>query len=287
MGTVIAGYTTSSDSLLRFRTGYLRAISKAWKCPNFLKSLTTTDNIIELPQFLDLMPGKKRLPWTAKININLDEKNGPRWSPGVTAGWFGPNDKIEIMLPEAPKNSEDYNDAITQYFQKFPTLLGKKFTASKRNNLNCKTDQTPPESNDDTKIITDNTSTDADGSSLEFINFSNCIIQGIVLSWVNMDPLGDPYSGLRDDMLEHGLSALTRFTGANNPWNFDIKFITNPCELGWDDTKKCWGELYNKITVNFPLSPEKTMDKEHAKFMEPIALAVYNSSGAHYPFTCP
>lgn len=67
-------------------------------------------------------------------------------------------------------------------------------------------------------------------------------------------------------------------------------------EIKWDSAKKEWQNLFNIVTLNFPADPtvpvaptlttQTSADAQIDGIVEAHALAIYNQSIAHYPFTC-
>jgi ribosomally synthesized peptide (two-chain TOMM family) len=109
--------------------------------------------------------------------------------------------------------------------------------------------------------------------------FGGLVLRAIALAWTDPDfkeallypPGGD------------ASSVLSQWLGYNSPFNFKIKFVTNP-GLHWDGKK--WNlddadgqPIKNRIVLNYPVAP-----KEQA--LQPIALTSYNNTGPAYPFTC-
>lgn len=296
MGVSIAGYASTSDTLLNFRTAYLRLIANAWGFSDGVKTggdgvgkfleqffggstdrqgVLTTGNILDKEEFCKLLPGAKysnnnSLPWSAHVKVRYDKKNGPQWEPGITAGWSGPNDKFEILLPPAPKDTNQFDVALAAYFQQFPTLLGHNKEST----------------------------TEIDGSAADFVEFGNVIMQAIAQSWSKEKINGtinrkEGKYTFRDLLIANGIETLSRFYGYNNPWNFDIKFKKAEDEMtlkpSWDSRKQEWkgGALYNVIILNMPNKPEAQKNARMGDVIRPVALATYNANGAHYPFTCP
>ncbi|AJR08508.1 hypothetical protein C9J03_21565 [Photobacterium gaetbulicola] len=264
MGTSVAGYKSSFKSIVSFRTAYLKAVAKSWNDEQFkIGLLEENNNILEWEAFIDLLPNKKPLPWTAKVFVFIPEplENGfplnTRWMPGPTAGWFGINDEFVINLPPAPEDPAEYASAIAAYNQMFPTLMG----------------------------TTDDS--DSEGLSEDFVNFSCALLQGISLCWATKGNGGGSSTPDFAEQLElHGLDALTSLVGFVNPWGFNIKFKQAPEEAMWDKENQRWCGLYNEVKLNYP-APPKSVDGFTDDAIKAIALAQYNSDGMQYPFTCP
>lgn len=281
MGSQLAGYASSSNTLLNFRTGYIKFIANAWADPegelDYLKKylnvkevkkdIYLTSNILDCPEFTSLLPaGSDSLPWTAKVCLLLDPKTGPTWSESATAGWLGAYDNFTIVLPPAPADKDQYEAALAAYFQMFPTFLGHDYGKSEVN-----------------------------GSAADFVDFGNVLLQAIAQSWSNqkfngyIDGKESEYT-FKELLIANGVDCLTRFYGYNNPWNFSFVFKEAECvewkpgennEAGkWDDEE----QLYNTIILSLPNKPASKKDDD---VVGAVALASYNASGAHYPFTCP
>lgn len=285
MGTAIAGYTTSSDALLRFRTGYIRAIAEAWENEEFMEELLVQRDVLSWKPFVNLLPNGKDLPWTAKVQIRRRD-DGPLWTPGITAGWLGSDDCFEIMLPETPDDHNDFENALGQYNQMFPTLLGHKYSILDTEGQKLSKE----EAGADPSI---------DGAAIEFVNFSNVLLQAIALSWASdsHEKSGkkgsDELIDFRSKLAEDGVSVLSKYFGFNNPWNFEFRFILpenldDPKKYRWNCETKRWGELYNTIKLNYPHKPKQGENDPYiASTVRTVALANYNASGLHYPFSCP
>lgn len=261
MATPISGYTTTPSSIVRFRSAYLLAIAKSWENVKFRDQLCSSENVLDLEEFREYLDNQK-LPWSVHVKVRPNNSTvdnfdmSTHWLPGPTAGWFGMNDKFEIHLPPKPTNREDITMALATYNKMFPTLLGVNSSNRLENN---------------------------EVASEDFVNFSCALLQAIALCWASTEELN--YEKL---LVEEGLEALTSFIGFNNPWNFNIKFISPDSESNpalWNDETKVWDNLFNKIILNYP-NPPVNDNNEIQDDVRNIALASYNSGGAGYPFTC-
>ena len=200
MGTAVAGYGATSDLIVRFRSGYLKAIAKAWEDETFLNSLCEQENILAWDEFVDLLPGKTELPWTAHIEVKFDAAGGPQWAPGPTAGWIGPNDHFIIQLPPAPEDESEFPIALAEYFQQFPTLMGYKYDALSQ-------EETGEEA---AEYV-------GDGSAADFVNFGSVMLQAIALSWSSETAHEGNGRTFREELIAEGMATLSRFFGYQQP----------------------------------------------------------------------
>lgn len=109
--------------------------------------------------------------------------------------------------------------------------------------------------------------------------FGGLVLRAIALAWTDpnfKEALLYPPSG-------DASAVLSQWLGYNSPFNFKIKFVTNP-GLNWDGEK--WNlddsngkPIKNRIVLNYPNAPKD-------KALQPIALTSYNNTGPAYPFTC-
>lgn len=274
MATVVSGYSASSDSLVRFRSGYIKAIAKAWSDPVYQDRLCSKENILDWDEFNNLLPEGKKLPWSAQVTIHTragKDISGfdtqTRWMPGPTAGWFGADDGFVVNLPPAPTDEKDYAEALATYNQMFPTILGLD----------------PNKEKDEST---------ADGIDEDFTNFGCVLLQAIALCWAtkDVDPNNNEINkpNFESLLVENGVEALSSFFGFNNPWNFKISFIhsaSSENKATWNEEGKNWNDLYNKVVLNYPVAPAGNDEFSEDK-MKIVALGSYNACGMYYPFTC-
>jgi len=311
MGTAIAGYTASFKSLVNFRAAYLRAIARCWSeegaCDHvFLDKFTGGGNILEMKEFTDLLPAGYTLPWNVIIKniIPANDTTGfplhTRWMPGPTSGWFGINDTFVINLPPLPTattnvaNETEFTKALSAYNKMFPTLMGT------------------------------NHSSESEGLSEDFVNFSTALLQAIALCWattesrqqidIQINATKDPDQltalneqkkltpSFTDLLISHGIEALGSFIGFVNPWGFNIVFRKAPIDgdiiIGscdkikkgdgaqWDSKNGMWKNLRNEICLNYP-HPPSNIEGFSEDATRAVALAQYNADGMQYPFSCP
>ena len=131
-----------------------------------------------------------------------------------------------------------------------------------------------------------------DSSAPNFVEFGNVFLQAIALSWSKKtEQIGTHGETFRELLIKDSIATLSRFYGYNNPWNFNFIFkaaeSVSP-EFKWNPTTKNWGPIHNTIILNLPNRPEIKGECSYMpEVIRPVALASYNASGAHYPFSCP
>lgn len=256
------------DPLLGFRLAYLRAIAKSWYEPEYRDHLLAQKDI--QPQLAKDFGLQTIWPW---LDVALERSDDPKdltlWKPELTAGWIGLDDGFEIVFPQAP--ADHAAEALASYYQLFPTLMGA-------------TADVPAEDAPEPHMVGGALPTGLGipgGDPGSLLAFGGVVLRAIALAWKSQV--------FRDELLNPACTdaapLLSQWLGYNNPFNFSIRFKTDPA-LTWDADKGAWNQytadgqrIKNRIVLNYPNAPE-------AKDFWPISLTSYNNTGSAYPFTC-
>lgn len=238
------------DRLMSFRLAYLRAIAESWKDPFFKEKLLNADDIQEI---LQNAPYSFVSPWK-QVKIRLVDDSNTVWEPVETAGWVGANDSFVISIPGKPHQKDQQVQALAAYYQIFPDLFGTQQTVSSG------------------PVIEAALPVDLGTSPEPFLEFGGVTLRALALAWENERFLIE----LTDPSLIDATPVLSKYLGYNNPWNFNIRFIST--DFGWDG--KNWTKIpKNVVELHYPRKPAEER-------FQPIALTSYNNTGPAYPFTC-
>jgi ribosomally synthesized peptide (two-chain TOMM family) len=243
------------DPLIQLRLAYLRAVARSWRDAEFRQQLTTAADVQTLlQQHCGLC-----VDWP-NLAIRVRDSNPPlRWNPLQVGGWMGPDDEFEIALPGAPQNEAERTEALTAYYQRFPTLMGVAVSVTPHAKF----------------LAASAGSGGADvPTSAVLLPFGAVILRAIALSWAN--------PSFRDELLaaSDARTVLSQYFGYNSPFNFRVRF--HACEApscrngAWE-----FAWLQNRIVLNYPQVPPL-----QDKALWPVALTAYNDTGPAYPFTC-
>jgi ribosomally synthesized peptide (two-chain TOMM family) len=247
--------TPTNDPLLDFRLAYLRAIAHAWEDPVFMDTLLSQQDI--QPLLSDPRFGLPSVWPQLQIRMKLDKKHPTRWSPELTAGWIGGDDAFVITLPQKP--ASDAVEALAAYYQLFPDFMGASVSV----------DLPSPSS---TSLPTGLGIPGGGPGSM--LAFGGVVLRAIALGW--KDPAF--LTALINPELTDATPVLSQWLGYNNPFNFQLRFVTNP-HFVWQERNWNLQGITNTIVLNFPLPPNQ-------ESFRPIALTSYNNTGSAYPFTC-
>ena len=257
----------SAEPLLEFRLAYLRAIARSWQDDAYRRELLDQEDIqpllhrdFGLPTLWPLLD--------IGLYLNSDPAQRAEWKPMLTAGWIGPDDAFVIVLPQSPASNAA--EALAAYYQLFPNFMGPADAYEKP------VDPVgPPQGALPTGLGIPG------GGADSMLAFGGVILRAIALAWRSPEFFGD----LTRDPSGDKAPILSQWLGYNNPFNFQIRIVTNP-QLTWDATLGAWNQkntdgsaIKNAIQLNYPQAPVE-------EGMRAIALTSYNNTGSAYPFTC-
>lgn len=258
------------DLLLEFRKVYLRAIAEAWSDPVFSGKLT------EDP--LDALEMKFGYDWPWEDWWDLEVVQSPPGSywDSKDNEWIWSRNQLECMtiyLPLAPRKSnvddKDRAKALADFYQQRPVMFGDL-----------------PSGSGGKAFEGGLMPADQDFSALRV-----ALMAAMARAWDD--------SSFRMILTTNATTALNRIPGYKVPWDFTINVkddvkITS-MEDGLQEERPRWtppgpslsaGSNWsapankNVLTLYLPTKPDKDV-QGHA-----VALAMYNATGARYPFTC-
>jgi ribosomally synthesized peptide (two-chain TOMM family) len=255
----------NAEPLLAFRLAYLRAIARSWEDAAYRNDLLAQRDIQPM---LHTDFGLPTLWPQLDVSLNLSSDPAMRaeWKPVLTAGWVGPDDAFVIVLPQAPATHA--SEALAAYYQLFPNFMGS--TASF---------DAPPDGMLRAALPTGLGIPGGGPDSL--LAFGGVVLRAIALAWQSPQFHAELTN---DDGLDKG-AVLSQWLGYNNPFNFQIRFVTddaftwNAATSTWNQTRADGTPIKNGVVLNYPTAPAE-------QAMWPIALTSYNNTGDAYPFTC-
>lgn len=251
------------NPLMGFRLAHLRIIAKAWVDEAFRDKFTKPDaegngpDLLDVNNYTDYPDLYSMIANLHMGNVEVQmvdyEKEPTEWNTQSSTGWVGSNDTFIINLPNNPK--KDQVEALTAYYQIFPTLFGVTV--------------------DSGTVVRGPLPQDLGVDSNPFLEFGGVTLRALALAWENKEFLKE----LSDETLEDATPVLSRWLGYNNPWNFKLKFQFGT-GFKWDAKNKMWtNPPKNVVKLHYPRKPKDSGS-------QPIALATYNESGPQYPFSC-
>lgn len=257
----------SAEPLLEFRLAYLRALARSWQDDAYRRELLDQEDIqpllhrdFGLPTLWPLL--------NIGLYLNSDPALRAEWKPVLTAGWISPDDAFVIVLPQAP--SSHAAEALAAYYQLFPNFMGAAAAFEKPDKP-----VGPPQGALPTGLGIPG------GGPDSLLAFGGVVLRAIALAWQSPEFLGD----LTRDAGTDKAPVLSQWLGYNNPFNFQIRFATDP-KFTWDAARGEWNlkspdgsPIKNTIQLNYPQAPAE-------EGMRAIALTAYNNTGSAYPFTC-
>ncbi|WP_233838074.1 BMA_0021/BMA_0022 family TOMM bacteriocin [Paraburkholderia sp. ZP32-5] len=103
------------DEFLEYRAVIVQAIAAAWQDPAFLEQL------IEHPKAALLERFGYHYPLNLALKVNPDSAS---WSPPTNGGWITKqNNALELMLPPAPAQQDQFAIALAAYNAKHIDIL--------------------------------------------------------------------------------------------------------------------------------------------------------------------
>lgn len=302
------------QQLLNFRTSYLRGVARATVDADFRAKLIA-DPLGTLEQAFGY-----RCPWFMTLELRDDSATAPRLDPAagtvLTLPYLG--ESITVYLPPRPASDDPtvVMDALAAYYHENPWFLhsGGQGAASPDEPLEvAAVEARGKRSNTDythggkwSSVADDrnrNTRFDLGDNFDDFISFAAALFNALALSWDNAfffeeltawkgtcwDPEAEPGSVGKP---KKTINILNEWLGYKYPWELDL--VIMPDETAeYDVTEKRWVKT---TAPNLMLTlPRMTGQPTVAKEVEAnrnnlgvpvLGLALYNTDGPGYPFTC-
>lgn len=283
--------------LLEFRTTYLRAIAKAWTDPEFRAALMSRP--------IEVLDEKFGYVWPWKMECALEIKDAAGRFEWNGSEWIYLGDLLESLTCYLPLDpvviTGNRSIALADYYQQRPALFSDKGIGMQDPGRDSMPQGDPIL---DASVISDKDSAILDdlkdlenlqkrrGLSVrgpsgsgerpprlmpadeEFTAFQVALIAAMAKAWI--DPL------FKNRLLNNATDALTAIRNYKVPWDLTIQ-VKEDTWSKWNVEKSCW--VFDPQRPNAVLKlflPPKPTDISS----EPLALAMYNATGAEYPFTC-
>jgi ribosomally synthesized peptide (two-chain TOMM family) len=247
------------DDLLRFRTAWLRAIAQAWIDDKFkAKLLQTPEAALSDLGF--------QWPWQGTVTLQVAEDPKFRWSrPKGDWTWptvKSPDEWLVLHAPLIPDgiSAEAQPAALADYYTGQPTLFGS-------------VDDAPT-----TRAVLSLTamkgiSPTFVGPDTDFVNFEVALLLVIANQWKKKSTA----SRLGPKQLKGLLSRYAKKYSI--PWALSIS-VQNDETVHWNQAKRKWENPEpHELHLELPTAPANVVDRT-------VALAMYNATGAEFPFTC-
>jgi ribosomally synthesized peptide (two-chain TOMM family) len=282
----------SMNKLMEFRTTFLRAIAEAWFDSSFKTALLGKDSITALEA--KFPPYKWGWPGTCTLQI-LESKPLDRQIPDgqsqfqwIDDAWvYSPDlkDGLTLYLPlDGNKIPEKQRArALGDYYRQYASLFSDDWGIAPSPPSSLVTEPQTMEKPHPlaTPVIGPNSAAPIGGfvpSDEEFAAFKVALLGAMAKAWQD-----DSFKAMLTIDAAAALSAIRSY---KLPWNMKIK-IAEDKEAQWcqprdplADPRSFWIQrIPNVLRLYFPDKPEDVR-------AEPMALAMYNATGAEFPFTC-
>lgn len=289
------------QQLMEFRTAYLRAVSRAAVDLEFRRKLTADGSN---PLEILMKDFGYTCPWKLNFRLLNDPLLGPRLDQAagviMTLPYLG--ERIVVYIPKKPGNDPQLiMDALTAWYQQHPMLLQEgQADSSRMSNLPLphprQFEWTSVNANPDR-----NKRFDLGARFDEFISFGAAMFNLVALAW-NNDAFFEQiteYTGQSSAQPGKAIRLLADWLGYKYPWQLDLvvqvdEHARYDAALGqWVDTTP------PELTMTLPWMSEVGMHTTPAAAAEyevaanrknpgvaVMGVALYNTDGAGYPFTC-
>jgi ribosomally synthesized peptide (two-chain TOMM family) len=293
------------QQLMDFRTTYVRAVARATVDLQFRKELTK-----EGGNPLSVLHEEfgYRCPWGLTLVLNDDPNRGPRVNPAtgtvMTMPYWG--ESITVSIPKKPAGDAKVQmDALAAYYHENPWFLqpgrpNDADRASPRDVPRGIHNPSAPYQGKWTSVNADpdrNTRFDLGVNFEDFISFAAAIFNAVALSWDNEVFLGQltAYKGEAETDRKKTITLLNEWLGYKYPWQLDLvvrtdeKATYNPAKRAWENTTPPVLMLtipwMTGATGGDAAQAEVDTNKKNLG-VAIVGVALYNTDGPGYPFTC-
>lgn len=278
-----------TDSLMSFRTTWLRAVAHAWSDKSFkaklLKDPMKTMGELEL-----------EWPWPDTLHLKVSEGTGFQW---IGDEWTWPNnsdlrESLTLYVPLKPPEKirpDEHAIALADYYDMRPTLFGTSnsllsqldgcsFQTSSVLAAGLKSAPAPV-----ARTVFSSQQQPTNGfipSETDFPNFEVALISVMAKAWEN-----ENFRNLVETD-EDASDVVSVCRGYVPPWSLTLK-IRHDKSAVWGAPKGKgksakqsgnWSKLTpHVLRLNLPETPRDPKECS-------LALAAYNATGAEFPFTC-
>jgi ribosomally synthesized peptide (two-chain TOMM family) len=301
----------SMNKLLEFRTTFLRAIAEAWADPIFREHLTDAKNQDAAIKALRAKFGYQ-WPWENVCELAIREAQGHfDWIDGEWVWSSHDKEGLTMCLPLDPSSPHlqipcQYHAlALADYYRQRASVFDDDWGAH-----DPPRDPNAPRTDSEdqrtaARLAEDTSSADADGGgsspeqaqeswfspppaggfmpdNTEFGAFKVALLGALARAWHDKQ--------FRKKLEINAITALSSIRGYQLPWNLRIHITDDP-QARWNPPRSLshlagtqqvshwvFGQKH-RLTLYLPTRPSEVQS-------EPLALAMYNATGAEYPFTC-
>jgi ribosomally synthesized peptide (two-chain TOMM family) len=289
------------QQLMEFRTTYLKAVARASVDLAFRQDLTREggDPLAVLHTAFGY-----ECPWALKVVIHDSPERGPRVNAAggavMTLPYWG--ESITVYLPKKPAgDAREQMDALALYYHENPWFLQNKGESDLLGGTAPESVLTLPPVYEGkwTSVNADldrNTRFDLGSSFDDFISFAAAMFNAVALAWSNELFLADltDYKGEREELRKQTITLLNEWLGYKYPWQLDLIVQTDPTATysdgKWTRTTPPVLMLTLPWMTGAAKGAEAAIQETEANKRNPgvaiMGLALYNTDGPGYPFTC-
>lgn len=301
---------TSGDftqQIMDFRTSYVRAVARASVDLPFREQLTNPKN--DPLKILEEAFGYK-CPWDLTLVLHDDPQRAPRLNPAqgriMTLPYWG--ETITVFIPRKPAgDARTQLDALAAYYHENPWFPRVKPTALSNSRGEIPQYVSDPPPIHDAKWASVKRGRYNMGDNVDdFISFAAAMFNALALAWDNELMWNDltGYNGGPDQPRKRTITLLNEWLGYNYPWDLDL-FIQEDKKARYDASKGKWVDTTPPVLMlTIPwmtgadaqvgddkekLAKDRLQEVERNKANPGVAImgvALYNSDGPGYPFTC-
>lgn len=282
--------------LMNFRTMFLRAVAQAWADPEFRKQLLAAPEQALWAYF------QYRWPWPNACELQVvDSKHRFNWTHNEWVWSNALHEDLFVYVPLDPDaiDAKDHAVALADYYRARESLFQDDWGEHDNPNPQipqCEKPSVPrptPRLNERERmeqgqssgfgVISEQTPLPAEGlvpSDNDFAAFQVALLAAMGRAWQDLE--------YRELLQRDAIKALAAIRGYKLPWDIGLRVQHDPgarwnpphlqsnrpiCQSYWSLPRKAI------LRLALPERPERLVS-------EPIALAMYNATGAIYPFTC-
>jgi ribosomally synthesized peptide (two-chain TOMM family) len=254
------------NKLLEFRTTYLRAVAEAWADPDWGTALTDDggkNSIAVLKQRFS----KYQWPWEGMWDLRIVVSKS-RW---IDNEWIWPSSLPESITISLPLFPGEYNGiwdtavrakALADYYQQRPLLFGDTLPLIYSPKPPAEVAAVAQDAGFDEGLMPSDT---------DFAEFKVALIAAMAKAW------SDP--SFNEMLMTNATIALNRIPNYKVPWDFAIR-VQHDSTIRWSQKDGWDWHLMTPSVLTLYLPPPPEISSQ------PVALAMYNATGARYPFTC-
>lgn len=287
--------TDFSSQIFSFRTAYLRAVALASMNLEFREALISEKG--QVPR--NALPILKKYcgytgTWKLFVAIYEDPDHGPRLDPviGNTVSRPYLAESITVYIPDRPRELgvDAQMKSLAVLYQDINKWLLESEYADPSPTAVPASPPNPVMDPDQVEAASARAASryDLGDAVIQFTSFVAALFNAVALGWTNekfMQLLTRPMEA----QAGHTIALLKHWLGYSYPWDLDLKVQIDPKASFKDDR---WQIKQPMLSLNLPWMTGALTGKHEieANRQNPgvamMGLALYNTDGAGYPFTC-